>query len=246
VERDGELVLQVGDDGRGISEDAVRARATELGFRSGPEPAGARVGAEKADETSQPTGPGRLLDMLIRPGFSTRTEPTAVSGRGVGLDAIHQKIQFVLGGELRLQSQVGHGTLFTISLPGASTMLSLLMVRAGKETIGVPLRDVESVVEVEKGALDQGTDGYLLFGTRRVVGSEGRVDRSALATDTCSLILMNRERGDFAFMCDELLFERDLLEKQLTLGEEAKGGLRSIRMGNAKGDFLFLDVSAVE
>lgn len=97
--RDDRFTLTVEDDGRGIDFARVHARAVELGLA----PAG-------------PVAPERLIDILSHPGFSTRAEPSEVSGRGVGLDAVRgSAVQ--LGGTLAARSQAGRGTTWTVALP---------------------------------------------------------------------------------------------------------------------------------
>ncbi|HEY5947395.1 MAG TPA: ATP-binding protein [Kofleriaceae bacterium] len=97
--RDDKLELQVQDDGRGVSLDAVRARAIELGLV-----------ATNAELTT------RWFDLVCRPGFSTRTEITDLSGRGVGLDAVRAAIVEV-GGTFSAVTKPNHGTTWTIAIP---------------------------------------------------------------------------------------------------------------------------------
>jgi two-component system chemotaxis sensor kinase CheA len=97
----GRLVVELEDDGRGLQFDRVRSRAVELGMSK-------RI----ADSLDQ----DRLLELLCQPGFSTRTETTDISGRGVGLDAVKSTAQ-ELGGTLSAVSTLGLGTTWTISMP---------------------------------------------------------------------------------------------------------------------------------
>jgi len=99
--RDDRFTLTVQDDGRGIDVARVMARAVELGLA----PAG-----------GAPLAPERLVDLLSHPGFSTRSEPGEVSGRGVGLDAVRGSAA-QLGGTLAARSEAGRGTTWTVALP---------------------------------------------------------------------------------------------------------------------------------
>lgn len=229
VARGSEVVLQVGDDGRGISKATVEARAKELGFLAD----GAR-------------GNEGLLGLLVRPGFSTRSEPTDVSGRGVGLDVIHQKVHEALGGELRLETQEGQGTLFTISVPGGASMMSMLMVRRAKDTVGIPLRDVGDMLEVDARKLIPDEDGILCFEGLRVRTVDGFTTRKDLRGDSYVLVLLRRGGKRIPFLCDELLFERDVPEDRLSADESASHGLRAVRIGETTADFLLLDALAIE
>lgn len=233
IAREGEVVLQVGDDGRGIARSVVEARARELGFDI------------QSGDGGSPVSRNSLLDLLVRPGFSTRSEATAVSGRGVGLDAIYQKVHQSLGGELRLQTQEGKGSLFTISVPGGSSMVSLLMVRCGKGTVGIPLRDIESIVEVDSTALTGDAAGSLSFEDSVVRYARGVANREVFSGGIYPLILLKRGAERIPFLCDEVLFERDVPEERLILDDTAPHGIRGLRIGEIAADYSLLDVSVI-
>lgn len=95
------LVLELEDDGGGIQFERVRARAIELGMSRD-----AVLGLDR----------DKLVEVLCQPGFSTRTEATDVSGRGVGLDAVRAAVG-ELGGSISASSSDGAGTVWTVSIP---------------------------------------------------------------------------------------------------------------------------------
>jgi len=111
--RDGEYVLEVADDGAGIDFDRVRARAIELQLVS----------------PTTPVDPNHLVDVLARPGFSTRTEASDVSGRGIGLDAVRASA-IDLGGTLTAKTDRGKGTTWTVRLPVPTLAVRNLAIRA--------------------------------------------------------------------------------------------------------------------
>ena len=92
-ERDGAVLVEVRDDGRGIDPDHILALAAERGI-------------EGTD----------ALELLFSPGFSTAHEPTDISGRGVGLDAVRDRVRG-LGGDIALLSAPGMGTVARLRLP---------------------------------------------------------------------------------------------------------------------------------
>ncbi len=110
-QRGAEIDISVEDDGAGVNLEAVRARAVDLGL-STPE----RAARARDDD---------LTELLFRPGMSTRTEVTDVSGRGIGLDAARAAIQRV-GGRLTLASRRGQGTTLRIRVPQASHQLPVV------------------------------------------------------------------------------------------------------------------------
>jgi two-component system chemotaxis sensor kinase CheA len=109
----GAYLLSAEDDGCGIDFRGVQARAAELGLTS--------AGTELAHD--------RLVELMCHPGLSTRGEASAVSGRGVGLDAVRGTV-VELGGTLTAASEPGRGTTFTVSIPTPSVSAEGHMIRA--------------------------------------------------------------------------------------------------------------------
>jgi two-component system chemotaxis sensor kinase CheA len=106
--------VAISDDGRGINPAAVRDRASKAGLIA--------AGEELTDDET--------MRLILRPGFSTADRVSAVSGRGVGLDAVERTIR-ELGGEILITSEKGKGTRFEFLLPTTLVMLSAFVVRAG-------------------------------------------------------------------------------------------------------------------
>lgn len=127
----GDLLVEIRDDGRGIDADRVRARAIERGLV---DPSGILSDVE-------------ACRLLFHPGFSTATEVTEISGRGVGLDVVASELQS-LGGVVDLTSTPGQGTRFELRIPFTVTVNRALMVRAGNELFAVPLNTIEGIVRV--------------------------------------------------------------------------------------------------
>jgi two-component system chemotaxis sensor kinase CheA len=111
--REGEYVLEVADDGAGIDFERVRARAIELQLVA----------------PAAPVDQNQLVDVLARPGFSTRTEASDVSGRGIGLDAV-RACAIDLGGTLTAKTDRGKGTTWTVRLPVPTLAVRNLAIRA--------------------------------------------------------------------------------------------------------------------
>jgi len=126
-----EVVLQVGDDGRGINLDAVRRIAIKRGMLR-----------EDAELTDRDT-----LGFILETGFSTAEEVSKLAGRGVGMDVVHAEIK-QLSGSLDINSHIGQGTQFTVRLPFTLAVTQALMVRVGDESYAVPLSGIEGVARV--------------------------------------------------------------------------------------------------
>jgi two-component system chemotaxis sensor kinase CheA len=125
------VVIRVSDDGAGIDRKRVLARA----IRDGLVPAET---TELADDA--------LLRVLSRPGFSTATRVTDVSGRGMGMDAAVSRLRS-LGGSIELASNQGEGTVFTLRLPMTLAIVRALLARVGDEQYAIPLGGIAETVE---------------------------------------------------------------------------------------------------
>lgn len=126
------VVIRVTDDGGGIDRQKVLAKARAEGT----------VDADKADLTDD-----ELLRLVARPGFSTATHVTNLSGRGVGVDAVVNRVR-ALGGSVELRSVSGQGTTITIRLPVTLAIIPALLARVDVETYALPLTHVRETLQV--------------------------------------------------------------------------------------------------
>jgi len=131
------ITIRVTDDGRGIDRDRVLARARKLGL----------VDAARTELSDD-----ELIRLISRPGFSTAERVTDISGRGVGIDAVHNRIRS-LGGSAEIRSIPGRGTTVTLRLPLTLAILRALLVRVDGDTFAVPMTHVNETVELEGAAL---------------------------------------------------------------------------------------------
>lgn len=125
------IVIEVSDDGYGIDEEALRIAAIERGLLS-------------AD--SQATGQA-LMSVLFQPGFSTREEVTSTSGRGVGLDVVRTAVE-ELGGTIEIESVLGAGASFVMTLPVTLGVMRCLVARLGGERYAVPVTNVVETISL--------------------------------------------------------------------------------------------------
>ena len=123
------VVIEVADDGNGVDEEALRTAAIARGL----------VAADTAL-----AGPA-LLQTIFAPGFSTRSEITQTSGRGVGLDVVRTVVGD-LSGAIEVQSDPGEGTRFVITLPVTLGVLRCLVARVGSERYAVPVAGVVETI----------------------------------------------------------------------------------------------------
>ena len=132
AERD-DVLVQVRDDGRGINVDSVRRKAVERGL------------VTRAAAAHLPDDAVRAF--LFEPGFSMAKEVTEISGRGVGLDVVKLAIDS-LGGQLRVSSELGEGTTFTLVLPTSIAVKGALLFELETRNYAIPLMHTDSVVSL--------------------------------------------------------------------------------------------------
>ncbi len=127
------IFIIVRDDGRGISVEKVRKRIVERELMS------AAVAEALSDE--------QVIEYIWHPGFSTASQVTNISGRGVGMDIVKTRIS-ELNGTVDVESSVGEGTTFTIRLPLTLAIIKSLLLRIGQVIYSVPIDDVREIVAV--------------------------------------------------------------------------------------------------
>ena len=132
----GHIIIEISDDGSGLSIERIRAKALTNGLATE---------AELAAMTEQ-----QVQQFIFRAGFSTAASVTSVSGRGVGMDVVKTNIEKI-GGTIELRSAAGSGTSFTIKIPLTLAIVSALIVAAGGERFAIPQLSVVELVRAGLG-----------------------------------------------------------------------------------------------
>ena len=128
-ERD-HVIIEVEDDGAGLDVEHIERQAEEQGVRSADE-------LEAMDDSA-------IYDLIFHPGFSTATEVTDVSGRGVGMDVVHDTVT-QLDGSVSVDATPGEGTTVSLRLPVTMAIVKVLFVQVGGEEYGVPIKNVDEI-----------------------------------------------------------------------------------------------------
>lgn len=130
VYRGNQTLITFRDDGRGIALDRVRSRATQLGLD-------AEALAAASDE--------EILSLIFEPGFSTAKQVTALSGRGVGMDVVRTNLSLIRG-DIKVETHVGVGTTFTISVPLTLSVARVLLVESKGMLLAFPTTAIEEML----------------------------------------------------------------------------------------------------
>ena len=131
-----EVVIALADDGAGIDLARVRERAL----------------AQKLIAPDATPTEAQLIECLFKPGFSTASRVTHISGRGVGMDVVRNEIN-ALGGRVDVMTQAGKGSVFTLYLPLTLAVAQAVLVRAGGRLWALPAPMIEQVQQVKAEAL---------------------------------------------------------------------------------------------
>ena len=134
------IVLIIADDGRGMSPERIRMKAIEKGIIS--------------EEEANTLDDRQSLNLIFMPGFSTKTQASAVSGRGVGMDVVKTNIQ-KLNGSVEIRSEPGKGSVFMISLPLTLAILPVLLVLLGDQPFALPLSMVREILPIDKNKMQE-------------------------------------------------------------------------------------------
>lgn len=128
------ILLKITDDGKGMNADVLRAKAVEKGL----------LEKEAADRLTE----FECYNLIFAPGFSTKTEVSDVSGRGVGMDVVNTKIT-QLNGSVSVYSKPGEGSQVVIKVPLTLAIMPTLMVMLGSQAFAFPLVSVNEIFHLD-------------------------------------------------------------------------------------------------
>lgn len=195
------LLIEIEDDGRGISREAVTAKAEAMGIET----------------STGPVSDDELLRLMSHPGLSTAGKVTDISGRGVGLDAVVTKIR-ALGGAVVLQTEEGKGTTFRLQLPASLTLTQALRVRVAGEDYTIPLTHVSEVVALDDTNLRalRGGEAISLRGRELPLIRLGRVLLGYDEPSEVAAVVIEVGERSYALAVDELVGREQVVVRGFT------------------------------
>ena len=230
------VVIEVRDDGRGIDPEYVRRKAIQKGL------------VQEGQELS----PEEIRELLFMPGFSTRDEVSDLSGRGVGMDVVKNNIS-ELAGMIELASDVGQGTVVTLTLPITLAIIKALIVRVGPKTYAIPINsvletlmmDAEEIRTIEKcEVIELRQTTVPLLRLDQIFGYQA-TEETADADQKLFVAVVGLAEKKMGFVVDELLGQQDVVIKSLGKALSfIKGIAGAAELGNQK-TILVLDVAGL-
>jgi two-component system sensor histidine kinase and response regulator WspE len=206
--RAGMLAIAVSDDGAGIERRKLEHKVVQRGLTT--------------REVAAAMGEGELLEFLFLPGFSTATEVTEYSGRGVGLDVVQTTIRRI-GGSVRITSRLGQGTTFHLQLPITLSVLRAVLVQIGGEPYAFPHHRIDRLIRVPRASVSSlehrqyvtvdGRNVGLVLATQ-LLDLEGTAGKNAGSADL-PVLLMSDDTGQYGLIVEVFRGEQDLVVRPL-------------------------------
>ncbi len=233
----GSIVVEIEDDGKGLSRERIVAKAIEKGIYTPDRPVADIPDAE-------------VFNLIFLPGFSTAEKVTDISGRGVGMDVVRRNIE-ALRGKIDIRSTAGKGTVFSMRLPLTMAIIDGMVVRVGSQRYVIPTlsiersfrpqpKDLHSVVG--KGEMAMVRGGLLpIYRLHQVLGH----DTSGRASSGDLLIVVESQDTRACLAADEIIGQQQVVIK--TLGQ-ATQAIRGVSGGAILGDgrvALILDIGGI-
>ncbi|WP_322172752.1 chemotaxis protein CheA [Acutalibacter caecimuris] len=200
----GEVIIEVIDDGQGADDDAILAKAMRQGL--------AVPGVEYSHRD--------ILNFLLMPGFSTNTEVTEYSGRGVGMDVVKSNVENV-GGTVTISSEKGHGMTTTLKIPLTMAIMDGMEVAVGGSVFTVPINNIRSIQKITsadvihdaaKGEMLKLMDNfYSIVRAKEFYQMEGGQDEM----ENGIILWVESGEKSFCLFVDELIGEQQVVVKPL-------------------------------
>ncbi len=229
-----EMVLRLADDGRGLDLAAIRRKAVERGL----------LGVNTVIDDYN------LMQFVLESGFSTASQVTQISGRGVGMDVVNNEIK-QLGGSLQIESVVGTGSRFTVRLPVALSITQALVVGEGEHIYAIPHSSIDGVMRVSYETLMQAHAndaptfeyGGAHYSLQSLNGLLSGGAHSLPEKETRHLLLMVHGSGQrVALRVNSVMENREVVVKSLGLQLSTVRGIMGATIMGDGGVVLILDI----
>lgn len=199
------VVIEVTDDGAGINVEKVKEKAIERGILS----------KEQADEMDA----NRAAELIFAAGFSTADHISNVSGRGVGLDVVKNKIE-TLSGTVEVKTEKDKGSAFIIRLPLTLAIIQALLVIIGDEKYAIPLNNIKEITDINTENIRniEGKEIILYRDTPlelKRMSEVMEVENSERKQGTVTVVIVRKGDKDLGLIVDSLIGQQEIVIKSL-------------------------------
>ncbi len=234
-QREGNIFIEISDDGRGIDKEKVLDKAIERGL--------AEPGKSYSDK--------EIFEMLFAPGLSTAEKVSELSGRGVGMDVVKKNIE-ELRGTIEIISEEGKGSTFRIKLPLTLAIIDGMMVRVGKEVLTIPLSVIDKSVRPSR------TEVKTVEGRGELVDVRGdyiplvriyelfNIPSDKIDPSDALVVVLQSTDSRFGVLVDDVLGQTQAVIKSIDKNfKKVEGTSGATILGNGRVS-LILDVHGIE
>lgn len=227
----GDIIIEIHDDGNGISKEKVLSKAIERNIVS------------EDDELSD----DQIRQLIFAPGFSTADEISDVSGRGVGMDVVRRNIKS-LGGTIDIQSEEGKGSTFRIRLPLTLAILDGLLVRVGSETYIISLVSITESIQFDPSNLNTITGNIEMYRIRENyipiirLHDVFSIEPVSAEGGTGLLVIIESEGMQVGLFVDDLIGQQQVVIKSLEANYKQVEGISGATILGDGTVSLILDV----
>ncbi|WP_100751717.1 chemotaxis protein CheA [Vibrio salilacus] len=232
----GSIVIEISDDGAGLDCDKLWNKALEKGVLP-------------SDSRREEFSDKQLMNLIFAPGFSTAEQVSDISGRGVGMDVVRRNIE-ELSGHIEVESELGRGSRFIISLPLTLAILDGQLVRVGGEVYVIPLLTIVESIQIDPESIKLASGGVELYRLRDEnipilrlqdeleMGVSGKLDRQLI----CFVEAAGNRVG---LLLDELLDQQQVVIKSLESNYSKVAGISGATILGDGSVSLILDIQGL-
>jgi two-component system, chemotaxis family, sensor kinase CheA len=240
----GRVHIRISDDGNGINRDRILKKAVE-------------VGLIPATVASESLSDAEVFDLLFAPGFSTAEKVTDISGRGVGMNVVKENLE-ALKGKIDVESVLGKGSSFKISVPLTTSITDGMLVRIGGQVFILPMDGIQELINLRDTGVTELHSGDRVLNFRGhfypVVrleemlrsGYHGEPTQKLLGLDAKGMVVLYEcDKGVFALEVDGVLGQTQVVMKPIGKGiKEGEGVSGAAILGDGKVALL-IDVNTM-
>lgn len=238
AEQEGDhILLSITDDGGGMDPNALRAKAVEKGLLD--------------NDAAQRLSDIEAFNLIFAPGFSTKTEISDVSGRGVGMDVVKTKIT-QLNGSIEINSRIGEGTQIAIKVPLTLAIMPTLMIQLEQQTFALPLVSVNEIfnMDLAKSNIVDGQEcitirekAIPMFYLKQWLIKGGRANPGGTSEGHVVIVSVGTQR--VGFVVDQLIGQEEVVIKPLGRMLQGTPGMAGATITGDGTIALILDVPSM-
>ncbi|MFQ5425221.1 MAG: Hpt domain-containing protein [Phycisphaerae bacterium] len=234
------ICIEVRDDGRGVDVEAVKKKIIEQELAT---PAQVELMTEK-----------EIVQYVFKPGFSTAKVVTDLSGRGMGMDIVLNKLEKI-NGTVEIESKTGEGTVVTIKLPLTLAIITSLVARIGQGVYAIPLEMVGEIINVPRKIIQNIQRKAVIRVRERVIpvalfeqvfdASLPELQTATRNSDDITLLILHNQDEAMGLVVDEMIGQEDVVIKSLATNFRNVAGIAGASIMGDGSVSLILDVAAI-